>query len=202
MVVLKWSRPPRDVSQTKDERSPNAVSVIYLYNRNCTVQIPQLTCKGKNKSLFCLTLTSPQPSLWNQTDGTICPEKNKKLIKQKEATCQTNIYSRARRDPFQVSAKANYEIKKGKIKTKKSCPCLTLAAERLWPQFKEHVKMKLTVDKYIKGIWWYLYHVHVPMLLTPLMHRNTIHRQCCELLHTKQRTAKKNRKAPPPAGPL
>lgn len=37
----------KNVSQTKEKVRPNAILVIYLYNRRRTVQIPQLT--------FCLT---------------------------------------------------------------------------------------------------------------------------------------------------
>lgn len=44
---LEMKNKNKKVSQTKEKVRPNAILVIYLYNRRRTVQIPQLT--------FCLT---------------------------------------------------------------------------------------------------------------------------------------------------
>lgn len=44
---LEMKNKNKNVSQTKEKVRPNAILVIYLYNRRRTVQIPQLT--------FCLT---------------------------------------------------------------------------------------------------------------------------------------------------
>lgn len=45
---FKSSRPPQNVSQNKNNVRHTAILVIYLYNKNCAVQIPQIRCKGEN----------------------------------------------------------------------------------------------------------------------------------------------------------
>ena len=90
---------------------------------------------------------------------------------------QLNIY----RGTSSQKYTENTEIKKWKIKTKKyiSCPSLTVRALWQWSKFMASVQRckNGTHSRQIqkkKGIWWYLYQVHVP---TPLTHLHTIHRQ-------------------------
>ena len=42
-LIMVVSDHLKNVSQTKEKVRPNAILVIYLYNRRRTVQIPQLT---------------------------------------------------------------------------------------------------------------------------------------------------------------
>lgn len=69
---LEMKNKNKKVSQTKEKVRPNAILVIYLYNRRRTVQIPQLT--------FCLTWSLKTSLRLMETD---MPRKKKIIIKIK-----------------------------------------------------------------------------------------------------------------------
>lgn len=54
----------KNVSHEIHKKKPvSCILVIYLYNRNLTVQIPQLRCKGRNTLAFIPPDLIPQTSL-------------------------------------------------------------------------------------------------------------------------------------------
>lgn len=69
---------------SQKELRQSAYLVIYLYNRNCSVQIPHLRCKGKNiRASILADLKIPQTSLWalmKTWQGEVKLKKKKKKI--------------------------------------------------------------------------------------------------------------------------
>lgn len=113
------SQPLQSVSQTKEKVRPSAIWVIYLYNRNHTVQIPQLGWAFNLPDLIFRTFVSL--GWWKKTNQkkrtTHILRRNikiklKKINKAALSAGQINMY-RAQGNPSQLSAKV-LKIKKAK----------------------------------------------------------------------------------------